>query len=87
MAKLASLAYLAGETIFCENCCHTFVSVCNLNTYHLKKNRPKLEKINTYLIEKRPHRKYESLKNKKVMLWKINDVGNAVQNVQKVKSK
>ena len=84
MAKLASLAYLAGETIFCENYCHTFVSVCNLNTYHLKKNRPKLEKINTYLIEKRPHRKYESLKN---MLWKINNVGNAVQNVQKVKMK
>jgi hypothetical protein len=37
----------------------------------------KLQKIKC-LIEKRPHRKYESLKNEKVMLWKNN-----VDNVQK----
>ena len=82
---MAELAYLGGKTIFCENYCHTFVSVCNLNTYHLKNNRLKLEKVNAYLIEKRPHRKYESLKNKKVMFLKINTVGNAIQNVQKIK--
>ena len=43
-----------------------------------------MEKINAYLIEKRPHRKYESLKNKKVMLWEIDNVVDGIQNVQKI---